>query len=50
MWDPWGRVGHDLVFPDAVRFASLCCKTSIGSGRAMLTDTAEQYHLDALST
>ena len=49
-WDPWGRVGHDLVFPDAVRSTNLCCKTSFGSGRAMLADTAEQYHLDALST
>ena len=48
-WDPWGRVGHDLVFPDAVRSTNLCCKTSFGSGRAMLADTAEQYHLDALS-
>ena len=42
-----GRVGHDLAFPYAVRFASLCCKTSIGSGRAMLADIAEQHHLDA---
>ena len=44
-WDPWGRVGHDLVFPDAVRSTNLCCKTSPGSGRAMLADIAEQYHL-----
>ena len=49
-WNPRGRVGHDLVFPDAVRSTNLCCKTSTGSGRAMLTDTAEQYHLHALST
>ena len=49
---PWsrGRVGHDLVFPDAVRATNLCCKTPLGSGQAMRTDTAEQYHLDALST
>ena len=49
-WDPWVRVGHDLVFPDAVRSTNLCCKTSFGSGRKMLADTAEQYHLDAPST
>ena len=45
-WNPWGRVGHDLVFPDAVRSTNLCCKTSFGSGRKMLADTAEQYHLN----
>ncbi len=41
-----GRVGHDIVFPDAVCSTSLCCKTSPGSGREMLADTAEQYHLN----
>ena len=49
-WDPRGREGHYLVFPDAVRYTNLCCKTRIGPGRAMQADTAEQYHLDILST
>ena len=49
-WNPRGRVGHDLMFPDAVRSTNLCCKTSTGFGRKMLADTAEQYHLDVPST